>query len=228
MTTITKPCSVDKLKKFLDGRDKIPDGECHIFLFFDYHFELQSGDVPTGSKGFFSIQAVDSDVYWIGEFQLTSKIKKLRVFTVKYNKTTELLLPELWEGFLRFLKIKSLNYDFDCLAFVCLLMGQANRLKDGSSVEDCWAGIHQRHASSGDIVVVRTTDNDINHWAICVGDDLYLSKFGKGGGSVLFTDWSNMRKFYKGMCEPCVVVPYKDRKTKRQRVMEKFNQKDQL
>ena len=65
---------------------------------------------------------------------------------------------------------------FDCYAFVSFLTNSAFR------PENPPFEYHEGCARVGDIVAVANGPNlpdSIKHWAMCVGDDLFLSKFGK-------------------------------------------------
>ncbi len=93
---------------------------------------------------------------------------------------------------------ESLYTGFDCYAFVSFL---ANTVYSPTSPPFDYS---QVAPSTGDIVVISdgtNLPNSIKHWALCIGDDMYLSKLGKTGmGSqslVEVLNLNDMKHLYK-------------------------------
>jgi len=88
---------------------------------------------------------------------------------------------------------------FDCNSFVHYVTGVSYEY--GKFSTDSWTVARiddQNPIQVGDVILIGYSPKEINHVAINIGDDLYISKFG-ASGPVLVTDLTTLQMAYGGL-----------------------------
>lgn len=88
---------------------------------------------------------------------------------------------------------------FDCNSFVHFVSGVPYEYGKFSTDQWTLSRIdHQNPIQLGDVILIGYGEREINHVAINIGDDLYISKFG-ASGPVLVTDLTTLQMAYGGL-----------------------------
>ncbi|MDZ4082466.1 MAG: NlpC/P60 family protein [Bdellovibrionales bacterium] len=88
---------------------------------------------------------------------------------------------------------------FDCNSFVHYVTGVSYEYGKFSTDQWTLSRIdYQNPIQLGDVILIGYGDREINHVAINIGDDLYISKFG-ASGPVLVTDLTTLQMAYGGL-----------------------------
>lgn len=88
---------------------------------------------------------------------------------------------------------------FDCNSFVHFVTGVPYEYGKFSTDQWILSRIdHQNPIQLGDVILIGYGDREINHVAINIGDDLFISKFG-ASGPVLVTDLTTLQMAYGGL-----------------------------
>ncbi|WP_351015078.1 hypothetical protein [Shewanella sp. AC91-MNA-CIBAN-0169] len=138
-----------------------------------------------------------------------SEVEKVIITKCISSLESEVIIPEIISSrLLAYFKDNlTLNEGFDCHAFACFLV-------DISCVPEAPNfNFNEDKPKIGDVVCLSTDDklpSSIKHWAICLGDDTYISKFGKNSENktthVDIMGMANMHSLYR-TCNVIVAEP---------------------
>lgn len=163
-------------EKHTDALLFIPYFNNHIPCYLDYFQKCAS--LPR--------QWIINENYQLLEFHNNNNPKEVTVTKLENNTEHKIDLPESYgKGLLNYFMLDvSHNYldniDFDCYAFISLVSNTGY-----NKLEPPFDYITENFEPNiGDIVVLtngQMLPNSILHWAIYLGDDQYISKFGQTG-----------------------------------------------
>lgn len=130
-----------------------------------------------------------------------SNTKFLSVFLREQDQTKEVALPEVMlERMAYYMANKAkMKGPFDCVSFAHMINGIPYEFGKYNSAN--WEMTpFNGYLNVGDTISICNSDSESrrdNHFAIYVGDGLYLSKFG-GPGPLIVTDLTEMKKGFDG------------------------------
>lgn len=218
------------VKKRLKGGE---ENSCTIVIMKDFYCVPNKNFRNRGAKTVSSLLLLPScksiDIAEQGITTIGNQVKNLKFITYSSSNNNDdngecntLSFPEeMARKLIKFFKIRKLPENFDCGMFARYLIGESCRYYQ----YDPWITDHfnkgikieESQLSSGDIIFIEDGDGAIQHWAIYIGEGLYISKFGRVG-KVGIATLAEMRKlYYKCDDNLYTVQKYDSLGTKRQR-----------
>jgi hypothetical protein len=218
MTSKEQIESYDKI--FENHRRVMSRNEIHIVVTDDILPAIKEGK-ETNLHFFVTLQITSNQVEPMGKGKVSYDITSLSMYKIRNGEDQNISLDYTVEqNLLRYLKMKKVDYMFECSAFVLFLQGKPVRRYHGGAITDNWADpqiVLEKDLNVGDTIFICREKTKVVHWAIYLGDGQYMSKLGKGS-DVGVHDQKVMIQMYDSDGRLFRVTKIEERKTKRQRL----------